>query len=443
MNITEFKNSMQRGLGRCYLELKNCADIEKYRKIILWGCLHRISYDPQCEGTRAAYLYRLISFFPDREYFVGKIVEKYHVISGRDTWFFQQLTELLSFFSDDGFQTAKDALSAKYAILYAALLNKKNFREYDFRRDNFEFLSIVFLDQYRRKIPKKLIVDFGNLFLKNRHYGLEWHFGWFICRLEKSIGKKKLIGELEKRQNIPEWKSFYDSYLEAKEAESNASPKEYVSTAEKMKNSIDSNCGIAKTRIRFSRRADNFEKGKLAELIEKESDPEKKAEMLKAIWNENYPGDHHKLIEYAESDCEELSFAANETLSNCQSETVYRYAKEKLQKYKSDETAIEILLSNYRTTDKSFILSALNEFSVDYDEESGWHGIVMHILKVKDFGIHLPREFYNWIYENSLCSFCRENAVRYMGKRHWLSQKVLTECLYDSNDDIVLYVSKK
>ena len=67
----------------------------------------------------------------------------------------------------------------------------------------------------------------------------------------------------------------------------------------------------------------------------------------------------------------------------------------------------------------------------------------MHILEVGDFGIHLPREFFCWIYENSLCSYCRESAVRYMGKRRWLSQDVLAEGLYDSNDEVVSYVEKK
>lgn len=443
LNTTEFKHYMQRGLGRCYLELQNCDDTEKYRKTVLWGCLHLISFDTQCEGTRAAYLYRLISFFPDREYFAREIAEKYRGISGRDTWFFQHLTELLSFFSDDGSQTAKDALAEKYHILYSALLIKKSFKGYDFRRDNFEFLSIVFLNQCREKVPEKLIADFGNLFLKNRHYNLNC-FSWFAYCLEKSVEKNRLIRELEKRRNNPGWNSFYVSFLEKDEGKHNRASKESISTAEELKTTAESNDGITMWQaIGFSRCADACEKKKLAELIETEADPRKKAEMLKAIWDENYPGDHQKLIGYAESDCQELSAAAKKTLANCQSETVYRYAKEKLLRYEIDDPAIIILLSNYRAVDKNLLLSALSDLAVDYDEKSGWHNIVMHILEVGDFGIHLPREFFCWIYENSLCSYCRESAVRYMGKRRWLSQDIISECLYDSNDDIVMYAERK
>lgn len=440
MTVTEFKQYMQRGLGRCYLELQNCDDIEKYRRTILWGCLHLISFDTQCEGTRAAYLYRLVSCFPDRDYYVRKIADKYRTISGRNLWFFQQLTELLSFFSDDGFQIAKDALSEKYDFLYSALLNKKYFRGYDFRRDNFEFISLVFLNQCQ----DELIVDYGNLFLKNPHYNLNCDFSWFAYRLEKSIGKSKLIRKMERNRDIPEWKSFYDKYLEKDEEKCNRDTEDCISSAEELKTIADSNGGITGLQaIDFSRRADDNEKKKLAELLEKETNPNKKAEMLRAIWDENYPGDHQKLIEYAESDCEKLSAAAKETLENCQSETVYRYAKEILLRRECDETSIKVLLSNYRVKDKTCILSALSKLSVDYDDESDWHDIVMQIVKVGDSGIHLPREFFEWIYENSLCSFCRESAVRYMGKRRWLSQDVINECLYDCNDDIVMYAERK
>ena len=448
LNTTEFKHYMQRGLGRCYLELQNCDDTEKYRKTVLWGCLHLISFDTQCEGTRAAYLYRLISFFPDREYFAWEIAEKYRCISGRDKWFFQQLTELLSFFSDDGSQTAKDALAEKYQILYSALLIKKSFKGYDFRRDNFEFLSIVFLNQCRESIPEKLIADFGNLFMKNRHYNFDWHFSWFTDCLEESVGKNRLLRELKKRRNIPEWKSFYDSYMkwEEEKLRSNASVKENISTAEELSHVLKTKGKITRFQaIAFSRDADEAEKKKLAGLIEAEENPGEKAEMLKAmwVWRENYPGDHQKLIGYAESDCKELADNAEKVLVNCQSETVYRYAKEKLLRHECDKKAIEILLSNYRAEDKDLILPALSELSIDYDEKSGWHGIAGHILDVGDLGICLPREFFEWIYEKSLCSWCRESAVRYMGKRRWLSQDIIYECHYDSNDDIVMYAAGK
>lgn len=52
MTRAAFKKAMLRGLGKCAIELEENENIEQYRDIVLWGCLHNLSYDTQCEGTR-------------------------------------------------------------------------------------------------------------------------------------------------------------------------------------------------------------------------------------------------------------------------------------------------------------------------------------------------------------------------------------------------------
>ena len=443
MTLKTFKSCMQRGLGRCYIELKNCEDREKYKDTVLWGCLHEIAFDAQCEGTRAAFLYRLISLFPDRDFFSDRIAEKYRSVSGREPWLFQQLTELLSYFAEDGHPTAKDALAEKYAALYDRLLKKRSFNSYDYERDDFELLTIVMLRSGEDTFPA-LISDYGGLFLKNPHYELSC-FEWFADRLAETVGKKRLTAELKKHGEDPAWKCFYESYRKLSDRKRERSEnRTVISSAEELSETYDGDrmLAISKT-ISFARNADAHEKKKLVDLIEKESSPEKKAGLLRAFWRENYPGDHEKLIEYAASECEALSAAAKEALLSCRSETVYRYARECLQNDRSDAAAIGILLLNYRKEDKKLLLSVLSELKIDRGSESGWHGVVMQILEVYDRGVRLPREFFAFVYENSLCSCCRYHAVLFMGKRRWLSPQMIEECRYDSNDDIVAYVMKK
>ena len=60
MTKKEFREAMKRGLGRCVQELDHAENPEKYREIVLWGCMHDLSFDTQCEGTRAWYLRELI-----------------------------------------------------------------------------------------------------------------------------------------------------------------------------------------------------------------------------------------------------------------------------------------------------------------------------------------------------------------------------------------------
>ena len=66
MNKKDFKTCMQQGRGGWVLALKSEKNIEKYKDIVLWGCLHNLGYDTQCEGTRAEYVYELTTFFLSR-----------------------------------------------------------------------------------------------------------------------------------------------------------------------------------------------------------------------------------------------------------------------------------------------------------------------------------------------------------------------------------------
>ncbi len=83
MTKREFKEAMMRGLGRCILELDETEDAEKYREIVLWGCTHNLSYDTQCEGTRAWYLRELIRRFSEEKPFVDAVARKLSEICRR------------------------------------------------------------------------------------------------------------------------------------------------------------------------------------------------------------------------------------------------------------------------------------------------------------------------------------------------------------------------
>ena len=446
MTLKHFLDAMKRGLGRCYLELQSCDDIEKYRGAVLWGCTHPLAFDAQCEGTRAVFLYRLIGCFPDPDFFIDRIAETYAKVSGRDTWFFLKLTELLSFAASDGSETAREALSEKYGNLYGTLLGRRRFgRGYDFKRDNFENLTVCLLGAGTVVPPKRMVADYGYLITHNKHYELRW-FDWFIFRLEETVGQKRLTAWLKKYADDPSVDAFYRAYLAYREEVENeraarrAPPP--VPTAEELRTAVEAGEDVSPAkRAAFGRRSKAEEKEKLADAIEAEPDPRKKAALLGALRLDDYPGDHARLAAYASSDCAELADAAREVLTYCRSEAAYRYAKQALERDMSDEKAIEILLMNYRPADKE-LLCALNGLKIDYACTSGWHGAVSQIVCAQDRGVKLPREFFMFVYEKSLCSFCRESAVRYMGRRRWLTPDMIAECLYDSNDDIAAYAEK-
>ena len=48
----------------------------------------------------------------------------------------------------------------------------------------------------------------------------------------------------------------------------------------------------------------------------------------------------------------------------------------------------------------------------------------------------VPEESLIWVYENSLCSHCRKNAVEELIKKGVFPVEFRRECQYDSNLDI-------
>ena len=45
INSQQFRQYLKRGHGRCFAVLKSTADVEKYRKDVLWGCLNGFAFD--------------------------------------------------------------------------------------------------------------------------------------------------------------------------------------------------------------------------------------------------------------------------------------------------------------------------------------------------------------------------------------------------------------
>lgn len=443
MNTKDFKKYMQQGLGRCVLALQSSDNIEKYKKIVLWGCLHNLSYDTQFEGTRASYIYELTTYFNDEDYFLTPCIAAFEKIPRRSDWLFFHFTELLRCFAENGNNRAEIALMQKYEHLFSVLLNKRRFSSYDFERDNFERICVTLSSFDDTGIILKIATDIGLLFKENPHYSGS-DFDWFCSVMSYGIGGKKLHNllkrESKKSENIA---CFYDNYLKATEGIIRAPIK--IPCAEDIKNEVNITGALKpSSRRRFSYNANEGEKLKLAQEIIAEQNLDKKAEMLSVFTSpdKSFPLSHETIIEYANSSHERLREVSLEVLTNCQGLAVRNYALQLLEAGERKEQAIQMLLCNYTAADKSLLLSELNKIKIGYDNKSDWHSISTQILNVCDQNVHLPKEFFVYVYETTLCSFCRESAVRAMAKHRWLTNEIIEECRHDSNYDILQYINR-
>ena len=447
MNKKDFKTCMQQGRGGCVLALKSEKNIAKYKDIVLWGCLHNLSYDTQCEGVRAEYVYHLTTFFCDEAYFVAPIIKAFTSLANEKDDLFQHFSTLLSLFAESGNEDAQLAIEQKYEQLYDTLLHKHSFKAYDFERDNFQHFCIILLPSCNEDFICKMMRDLGHLFKENPHYDGD-EFDWLCFSIEKHLGKR-VFDQIRKRdsQCCEDVKCFYENYLPLiKKREKNRKRIPHKPEAPSVEAIIEEIATTGRllpyTRVRFYRHADAEARKKLAEFVLAEENLDKKAELLSVFFHHEFPLPHEIVVEYANSSHERLREVALTALTNCQGKAVYDYALDLFQKNPSSATALEMLLQNYTSSIKDFLLRALYSLEVDYDSESGWHSIGFKILDLFESGKKLPKEFLLYVYNTSLCSCCRYRSVKTLAKHRWLAKEMIEECRFDSNDRIVKYINR-
>lgn len=423
MTQKQFKQALLRGQGRCILAAR--AEPERYFKIVLWACSHEIAYDPQCEGTRSWFVYQLTQCYSDPSPFLKAALESFGKAKSDGGWKVLYLAELLSCFANTGSEEAQKALWDKYKALYALLWNGKRPTRFGIfpERDDFEMLCLV-LAQNKAAFTR-IALDIGRLFRHDSFFGGS-DFDWLYDSKGKGYARR-LQKEIRQSEDLA---AYFEAYeIQQKERE--------AICADRPENRPKG--GIALS-VWLKRRADAQTILQYADLYLAQTDPEKRAEALKAFWNCPYPQDPQPVIMDAGSDCEALQETAWEALSNVQHPAVREFALEHLQK--DPEHAIHALIPNYEKQDAALLDAAVRAIPVDHDDTTGWHGVHLAVLSLPDSSRKIPAPTLAYLYETNHCSCCREHILRQMGRQRILTDEILQECLWDCNDDIRAYAKQ-
>lgn len=473
MTKKEFKRAMQCGLGRCIQELQNTDDLEKYRDIILWGCTHNLSYDAQCEGTKAWYLYEMVSLYADTDPFMEAVIFRGEKQLTKDNWLFMQCIEFLGFFAMEGNQKAYKTLLSYYEQLYQILLKKRKRTKYGVmpERDNFEQLCIIIVNLYNTKEScmnayLKAAGDIGYLISCNSIFGIE-DFAWFQSEYENEFGETTLYRHLEKRAKKSEGIRQYlfrlqeENEKEKHPADKNKYPQYakdiYMQIVSGKVAGSDIPVGVA---WRLSRKGNEKELLKLSDYYEKEKILDTRINLLHLLANSRcaYVLDADTVIIDSKSENEELKQYAFRALSYMKNEKIHEYALELLRDWNQYqnirdlyhnvayfEDIIGMLANNYQKQDYTCLVSIVKQMPVTYYGEMNWHSVYCSVRDIfKEKGVrNPPKELLFYMYEYSLCSCCREFILWEMSRRRMLTENILRECLYDSNDDIRKFARKK
>ena len=419
MTKKQIKHAFQRGLGRGILAVQE--NPEPYKDLVLWACGKNLSFDTQCEGTRAWYDYQLISCFSDRTEFRDLIASKLRKKKPDSGWDFLHFSELLMFFAEDGDQTAEDVLWEKYEDLLFRLKNYKKASWIKRRTiECFETVSIAL--SWEKENYFKIAEDIGGLFLESNQYDA-WDFEWLHDSRPRGFNS-----ELKRKLEFSrELSAFFSSFDDLNREQKNRS-------ANRIENQIPE--GGRPLSVYLKRKAPELATA-YAEIYLSQKNPEARAAALEAFSVCPYPMDPAPVLIDAESECHMLRTAAIEALSEIKNPKVREFAWGNIED--SFDEMLPLVIKNYNPEDETFLQKYISELRVDHACTTGWHGIHMDILDLFDKDAEIikpPKSLLPILYESTLCSSCRENIVRLMGKYRMISDSMWKELLFDSNDDI-------
>ena len=412
-------NALQRGLGSGFLAVRE--NPERYRDLVVRACGRNLSFDTQCEGTRAWYVYQLVCCYPDREAFRDMAVRRLREKKPDGSWDYAHYSELLTLFAADGDELAEAALWEKYEQLLAQL---RTFRRSCLAKsrasDSFETICIALSGN--AEYYARIAADIGGLFLIGRQYDA-WVFLWLYHSRPRGVN-----AALRRSAASSEALQAYFASFDAVEQEQKRFRSEIKVRQEPE--------GGRRLSVWLDRRAPEQAKAR-AEAYLAEAEPEARAAALEAFSGCPYPLDPGPILADAESAFPALRAAAWDALSRLRAPEVRSFAQAHLDKNK--EAALFVLIRNYQPEDLAFWNRYLQALRIDCASESGWHGTHLALLELfeKKSGVEQPpKALLPLLYESTLCSCCRQRIVQHMRSRRMISAGMWEALRHDSSDEI-------
>ena len=107
-----FKSSIKRGTGEAHLQMQDNPQID-FSNDIIKAALKNLSYDNQCEGSRATYVFELIQLSHKKKK-IRQAVLKALSTERTDTFALDQLFDIASLFAKQGDEGAKKAIYRRF-----------------------------------------------------------------------------------------------------------------------------------------------------------------------------------------------------------------------------------------------------------------------------------------------------------------------------------------
>ena len=432
MNLTEFKRSINRGMGSVILELmKNQGSNEKYREAVLYACLNNTCYDAQSENERTNYLFEAMKLVGDLTYFEDKIVERLNKTN--DFFLSNQLRELVFVFWKNGSSSAADVLQNRFDVLIRKLAYSGNVRVGNPFRENVENSAILLMEVYGIQSFFESAKKFGSILMRCKRENVI-HFDWFLLEAERKFGKKRIRKWLEKESlKSKEVRRFLDEI----DADINMR-KEYWKNYKEETFSAQNLIWAAENiqTISFygyswnaSKKLSKEELIVIADRIDVTTDENLKKLLFSVFRTVDYPYSVEKLLEEYNKGSEELKDMLLIVLARFKDKRINELAVHNL------ENGIH-LVGSLDLMEKNFIdeYELIRKVQRAHRDKEGYdyHWIAGSIRKIFETRRNpKAKEILLFDYYRNRCSYCRSKVVDIMCKSKCIPDYLLDECLHD------------
>ena len=315
---------LQKGLGRAFKYIEAHGDRDKISTDLLNACLHDLAYDPQCEPSRANYLFELISLTDNIDFYREKIFQALPIAN--NFWDAHQLYDLVLIWAKQGDTGARE-------IIYQTFSRQENNESWLGGNQIIQLDGIKGLLKVAKTVGKKLLQD-DEL----------WEDDWLISQARENYGADRVNSALEQAAaNSIE----IEAYLNAVKAH-------------QANNAID--------KVQRQKRRDRSKNLKLDYILQKIAEPKchfyllnkfginasdrdleiifdrllqetKKEQLRRYLWvfkNRSFPRLDSRIFDLAAGDDEDIQYCAIAALSNNKSESVRSLAIDLIDKLSCD-----------------------------------------------------------------------------------------------------------
>jgi hypothetical protein len=423
LSRAEFADAIAKGLGRAFLYVKNHG-LDRVKDLVLTACLDDLSYDRQCDTSRAEWLFAMFADSPHYSEFRDKILAALFIESDLHEPY--QLCELAAEMALKGDAFAMDTLEK-----YVYDLSAQPMRDEYWSGAN-QLIRVRGIDA-----ALELSRIFGRRLLANPEDPVPP--GWYLDFFEDISEETSAI--FERYSAAEESIVIYYQYLidtkrenDRKRAQRNSQPKTRASIQEIIELAQTKKREYLHVYRRFGSKATAAELATIFELLQKEPDEDICLRLLWIFMEAPMPRLVDRIFDWLDSPDTRLKTATFTALSQISDDRVYRLGRSRLATglFVDDDgnTTLDLFINNYHSGDAELILASLKGVEIDCDDLHSIGFTIVDISKKQNNPelVSLLR----WIYDCNPCAICREHTVKQLQKYDRFEGELLAEYQYDS-----------